>query len=346
MLESDSNTLKDLYKNCKDGREKLRYGALYAVSRGKSVAIIADVLDIEESTVYDWIHQWEKEGTVLDKPRSGRPPKLTEEDEKKIKELIDENDPKKYGINASSYTTRELQLYFAKYRGKIIDEETFRAHLIATGAHYIKAQLRYKEGDMKRQIEFAQNLLFLLKNGDFTKILFLDEMSVSTSARNGYGWTYNQRLVVDAPQSNVEKANYFGAVEVTEGTIIETVRKSAKTSSFLHLLNKIERRYPNDKMLIVMDNCAVHHSRRVGRFFNERDNMKPLFMPPYSPELNPEEYVHNALREKILNNRNFRSIKQVGFAIDRFVKSMASETIRRIAPLIPIETLLSAPKVL
>ncbi len=346
MLESDSDTLGDLYKNCKDAKEKIRYAALYAVSRGNDIKTVADIIAVEESTVYDWIHQWEAERTVSDKPRSGRPPKITKGDEEEIRRVIDENDPKKYGINASSYTTRELQLYFAKCRGKIIDEETFRIHLVATGAHYIKAQLRYKEGDLKRQIEFAQNLLFLLETGDFTKILFIDEMSVSTSARNGYGWTYNQRLVVDAPQSGVEKANYFGAVEVTEGAIIETVRKSAKTPSFLHLLNKIERRYPDDKMLIVMDNSAVHHSRRIGRFFNERDNMKPLFMPPYSPELNPEEYVHNALREKILNNRSFRSIKQVGFAIDRFVKSMTSETIRRIAPLIPMEALLSAPKVL
>ena len=116
--------------------------------------------------------------------------------------------------------------------------------------------------------------MFLLKNGFFTKILFVDEMSVSTSARNGYGWTYNQRLVVDAPQNHVDRANYFGAVEVTEGTIIETVRKSAKASSFLQLLHKIEQHYPDDKMLIVMDNGAVHHSWKVGKFFNERDNMK------------------------------------------------------------------------
>ncbi len=346
MLESDSNTLGDLYKNCKDAKEKIRYEALYAVSRGKDVRTVADIVDVEESTVYDWIKKWAVEKNVVDKPRSGRPSSITKEDEKDIRRILDENDPKKYGINASSYTTRELQIYFMKYKDKFIDEETFRVHLIDTGAHYVKAQLRYKEGDQKRQIEFAQNFLFLLKNGAFTKILFLDEMSVSTSARNGYGWTYDQRLVVDAPQNHVEKANYFGAVEVSEGTIVETVRKSAKAQSFLYLLHKIEQRYPDDKMLVIMDNSAVHHSWRVDRFFNERDNMKLLFMPPYSPDLNPEEYVHNVLREKLLNNHNFKSIKQIGFAINRFVKELSAETVRNTATLLPIEALLSAPKVL
>ena len=84
MLENDSNTLKELYRNCKDAKEKLRYEALYVVSRGKNVVIIAEILNVEESTVYDWIHPWEAERTVSDKPRSGRPSKLTEEDENEI----------------------------------------------------------------------------------------------------------------------------------------------------------------------------------------------------------------------------------------------------------------------
>ena len=70
--------------------------------------------------------------------------------------------------------------------------------------------------------------------------------------------------------------------------------------------------------------------------------MKPPFLLPYSPELNAEEYVHNALREKLLNNHNFKSTKQIVLVIGRFVKHMTSETIRSIATLIPIGAVLSA----
>ncbi len=146
---------------------------------------------------------------VSDKPRSGRPQKLTEEDEKEIKELIDENDPKKHRINAMSYTTAELQEYFMKFHSKFIDEETFRAHLKKMGAHYIKAQLRYKEADQEKQLEFARNFCDLVTDHEFTKVLFINEMSVSTSAHNGYGWTFNQRLVVDVPQRTKNKGELF-----------------------------------------------------------------------------------------------------------------------------------------
>ncbi len=341
MLENDSDILKDLYKNCKDVKEKLRYEALYAVSREKNVATIADILDVEESTVYDWIHRWEEERNISDKPRSGRPEKLTDKDEDEMKRLIDENDPKKYGLNASTYTTKELQEHFLRFHNKFIDEETFRAHLKGMGAHYVKSQLRYDEADEGKQIKFAQNFYDIATNYGFTKILFIDEMSVSTSAHNGYGWTFNQRLVIDAPQSKKEHANYFGAVEVSEGKIIETVRKSAKADSFIMLLKKMETTYANDKMLICMDNSRVHHAEKVSEFFRKHDNMKLLFLPPYSPNINPEEYIHNYLRDKLLNNHNFKSIKQIGHVISSFAKKLSPETIRSIATLVPIEALLS-----
>ncbi len=53
MLEGDSNTLRERYRNCKDAKEKTRYTTLYAVSRGFSVAEATKFIDIEESTIYD-----------------------------------------------------------------------------------------------------------------------------------------------------------------------------------------------------------------------------------------------------------------------------------------------------
>lgn len=341
MLEEDEPLLRQKAKDCKDAEEKIRYYALHAVSRGDSITETAERFLVERQTVHDWINRWQEEKNLGDKPRSGRPEKITEEDEQEIHRLIDENDPKKYGINSSSYTTKELQIYFIKFRGKSIAEETFRVHLLKTGAHYVKAQLRYKEADLNKQVEFARGFQSLLTNYGFTKIIFVDEMSVSTSAHNGYGWTYNQRLLVDAPQSKVERANYFGAVEVLEGEIIETVRKSAKTPSFLHLLHKIEEHYPDDKILVVMDNSKVHHDKRVDKFFDKRYRMKQLYLSPYSPELNPEEYIHNVFRDKLLDNCNFRSIRQIGHTISHFARRMTSADIRNTATLLPIEALLS-----
>lgn len=169
-------------------------------------------------------------------------------------------------------------------------------------------------------------------------------MSVSTSAHNGYGWTFNQRLIVDAPQRNKIRANYFGAVEVLNGKVIEIVRKSAKVDSFMSPLKKIGSTYLDDKILFCMDNGRVHHAGKVYDFFDKHERMKLLFLPPYSPDINPEEYFHNHLRNKLLDNHNFKSTKQIGLTISNFVKRLNPETIRSIATLLPIEALLSVQK--
>ena len=55
MLEGDTDILGDLYKDCNDAKEKIRYAELYSVSRGNNVKTVANIVAVEESTVYDWI---------------------------------------------------------------------------------------------------------------------------------------------------------------------------------------------------------------------------------------------------------------------------------------------------
>ncbi len=341
MLEEDRDILYKSYKESKDPNEKIRYQALYAVSRNFSVTDVAGFIDVEESTIYDWIHKWESEKDVKDRPRSGRPSKLTEEDDKEIDSLLDDKIPKDFGINSTTWTTRELHEYFIRVHNKYVDEETIRQHLHRINAHYVKGQLVYKEADMASQVNFSQNVYRLMTTGGFTKVIFLDEMSVSTSAHKGYGWTTRQRLFIPASQSHNERANCFIAVDVMNGEITEIVSKNAKVDSFMRLLNKIEKRYHDEKMLICMDNGRVHKAHKVDQFFKDRYNMKVLYTSPYSPELNPQEYINGYLRNKLFNNRSFKSVHQIGSIMGHFVRKLDAEIVKSVATLIPIETMLS-----
>lgn len=99
--------------------------------------------------------------------------------------------------------------------------------------------MRYKEVELKAGRWSSQKVFkTLLNDFKFTKVVFAGEMSVSTSALNGYKWTYDQRLIAEAPQSKTGRVNCFGAVGVPVGEIIETVRKSARTSHSYYFLTR------------------------------------------------------------------------------------------------------------
>ena len=175
--QNDSEQLKKLLGEPKDEetRKRERLRAIYAVSIGCSVSDVAEIFCVDEQTIYNWIDVWREERNVSDKPRSGRPPAFTDEEKKELKKLIDENDPKEHGINASFWDCAELCKYYLK-NGKNVSEDAIERTLLDMGAHYLKAQIEYKEADFRKQREFAlQFLRDLKKKTEATILLFEDE---------------------------------------------------------------------------------------------------------------------------------------------------------------------------
>jgi len=72
-------------------------------------------------------------------------------------------------------------------------------------------------------------------------------------------------------------------------------------------LDEIAGRYPNEKLVMVLDQAGWH----LGHNLKIPKNMRLLSLPPYSPELNPMENVWDALREKSFHNRVFESLDQM-----------------------------------
>ncbi len=146
MLEEDSAILNKMAKQCKDGKERDRLRALCTVSLGYSVSDVAEMFDIEESTIYDWINRQKEEKTAKDKPRSGRPESLSEKDKRDLQNAIEKKNPKDFGINAYIWTTKEIRTYLLM---KDIDlsREEIRRTLRELGAHYVKSEFDYPEAN-------------------------------------------------------------------------------------------------------------------------------------------------------------------------------------------------------
>jgi transposase len=72
-------------------------------------------------------------------------------------------------------------------------------------------------------------------------------------------------------------------------------------------LSEVSQRHPNEFLLMVMDKAGWHKAKdlKVPR------NMRIIFLPPYSPELNPAEHLWEEIREKWFPNRVFKSLNAV-----------------------------------
>jgi len=335
MLEKDESVLRCLARECKDVREKARLLALHAISIGDSVSHTANVFCVDEETVRRWIERWQKERDLTDMPKAGRPPTLTDKDRQKLRRLVEENEPRKQGMNASAWDTKELQAYFLG-QGKFVSRELLRRELLNMGGHYIKAQIAYAQADEEQRQEFAKQLLkeaVSLPNN--AVLLFEDEMSAGCSPRKGYGWTFEKRLVIKAPQTR-KRLNLFAAVNPLKGKVIQLPTKEAKAPAFIRLLSKILKEYPNIQILLYVDGLPVHKSGLVKKFLEKHPRLQIKILPAYSPDLNPTEQLWRHYRAKLLNNRYFATQHQLSSNIHWFAKRTSPQQIMQICSLVPI----------
>ncbi|SDE85968.1 IS630 family transposase IS642 [Sporomusa acidovorans DSM 3132] len=56
---------------------------------------------------------------------------------------------------------------------------------------------------------------------------------------------------------------------------------------FLEFLKKVLLKYPGQRIVMVLDNAKIHHSKLLVPFLNEHEyELELVFLPPYSPNLN------------------------------------------------------------
>jgi transposase len=99
----------------------------------------------------------------------------------------------------------------------------------------------------------------------------------------------------------------FGAVSPHDGRHDSLVLPYADTEAMSLFLEEVSRRYPCEYILMFMDQAGWHKAKSL----RIPTNMELAFLPPYSPELNPQEQIWDELREKFFGNKFFRSLQDV-----------------------------------
>ena len=103
----------------------------------------------------------------------------------------------------------------------------------------------------------------------------------------------------------------FGAASPCDGRHDSLVLPWANTEAMSLFLEEVSQRYPDEYILMFMDQAGWHKAKRL----RVPANIELAFLPPYSPELNPQEQIWDELREKHLANKLFKSLDAVVDAV-------------------------------
>ena len=116
----------------------------------------------------------------------------------------------------------------------------------------------------------------------------------------------------------------YGAVSPREGDFDWKVCPQMNTQRMSEFLAQVSQRYPRDFIVMIVDGASSHR----GKDLVVPENIRLLSLPPYSPELNPQEHLWDQIREKEFPNRVFDSIEGVKQQLRSGLIRLARDCIR------------------
>src|SRR6266849_159017 len=120
-------TLDSFVKQTKEARVFRRAQAVRNVVQGQRLQPVSDALQFTYSALRKWVYRFASHGTqgLVDRPRSGRPPKITCALEQHLNRLVDQ-DPVQHGSLSSQWSCRALATVFAQQTGVQLGREGIR----------------------------------------------------------------------------------------------------------------------------------------------------------------------------------------------------------------------------
>ena len=110
------------------------------------------------------------------------------------------------------------------------------------------------------------------------------------------------------PSQIVREYTYaYVAVSPHDGTMDSLILPQVSEQAMSIFLREVSNRHPDEFILMVMDGAGWHKAKAL----SVPENMALIFLPPYSPELNPVEHVWENIRENGFRNKAFNSIEAV-----------------------------------
>jgi len=282
-------------------REKLRIRAVKLVEEGHSPEHVIQALGFHRSCIYEWLAKYREGGLDALKTRaiSGRPRKLKGPQLQKIYNIVTANNPLQLHFEFALWTRDMIQdLIWCQFRVKLSLVSVGRL-LKKMGLSPQKPLHRAYQQDPERvaqwmDVEFPRIRAEARKDG--AELYFGDEASVKSDLHHGTTWAPIGKTPVIQSTGARFGINMISAISPKGVLRFMTFEGRFTGKTFIEFLERLIHNADKPIFLIV-DGHPVHKGQKVRQFVDSTEGRLKLFiLPPYSPELNPDELVWNNVK--------------------------------------------------
>lgn len=292
-------------------RSHNRLMAMRALILGISHDQAADLFLVNRRTLLNWIHRFNQQGIdgLIDRPRTGRPRVIKEEQTEKLKELIEKPE-------LAGYTHWTAKKFHGYLRHELNQEVGYST--VVRGLHENDFTLKVPRSwpelqDLETREAYMQQLMAYLSDPDID-IWYLDETGIEGDPRPRRRWAKKGDNIRQPYRGAHLRMNVTGIIRPRRGDFYALEFTHSDTVVFQTFLNHANQDLKLDRPrnLIILDNASWHKAKSLdwGRF-------EPVFLPPYSPDLNPIERLWLLIKAEWFSDFIARDYDQLVDRIDK-----------------------------
>ena len=315
------------YRSYKPSEKEMLFYLVF--EKGKSVRAAALELRINPRTAQNWVKkdQEDPQGEIVRRAGSGRPgqpSKFNDEHQKFLVNLVDEHASIVLDEMMSSLTEQFEDLKVSKTA--LYNFATEKCAISFKKAHFHSVERNSPEKIEERYLWVKR---YMETDLDYkTNCIFIDESAFHINLKRNFAWSKKgARAIVKVPKTRAKTTTILGAISPygvvniqvrrprssvpskkrkiagdTAKATVMTGKGGTVTGHYFNFIAKtidILDKHPQFKgHYLVMDNAPIHTNEDIRKYVESR-GYDCVYLPPYSPELNPIEQFWSVVKSKL-----------------------------------------------
>lgn len=283
-------------------QEAIRFEAMAALKEGRSKTEVAAIFGVSRQAIHGWIAQQKSGGAqALRAKRRGRPVggRLNARQQKLICGLIEDHCPDQLKLPFYLWTREAVAHLIGRRLGVKLSVWTVGRLLGRWGFTPQKPARRAFEQDPRAVSSWLKRkypAIGALARRERALIFWADEMGLRGDHAAGRSFSPRGKTPVILGTGKRFRCNMISAITNRGQMQFMVFKNRFSAPVFLKFLRRLLRQNRR-KIVLIIDRHPVHVCKAVRRWFKaQRGRMRVYFLPGYSPELNPDEYLNQDVK--------------------------------------------------
>ena len=331
-MKTDARTLSP------ETQAHLRKQAIRWRKQGMSYVAIAAQLEVHRNTVSNGWKAYQAEGVrgIQSQTRGRKPGEqrmLSPRQEQQIQALICDRTPEQYKLSFALWTRRAVQALLRQRLHRTMPLRTVGEYLKRWGftpQKPLKRAYEQRPAQVKRWLDETYPAIVARAKREQAEIHWGDETGLRSDSQHGRSYAPKGKTPVIRRSAKRVSMNMVSTVSNQGKVRFMVYRGRMNAKRLLQFLQPLIRT-SGHKIFLILDNLRVHHAKPVKAWLAEAHNsarIEVFFLPAYSPELNPDEYLNCDLKAGVHSKPPARDARQLEKKIRSHMKTLQKSPAR------------------